>query len=473
MVRVVGVVCGVGFSGFAHAACAWEGSASSFFRCMLDVSETVDSHEEVLTDLNTRVTAAEDATWSLSEVVLSAGEVLSTVAEEGYALLVDISPVGLTGLFSDLEDVPVGLMDGDDDTLGMLVCADGEVPVAFGSGWVCGAPGELSLGVIEDLIESEMSELLDRIEGLESSAPGSAGSGVMYGDYAIYNSVDLASLAGFTEVTGTLAIYPGPGMPAMDGLASLTRVGGNLEIAYAADLSDLDGLSNITSVGGMLTIAHNEALTDLEGLSGIEWVGGYVQIEDNDVLVSVSGLSNLITIGGLMDINENPALTDISLNVTSIGDRMELKSNGVMTSIDLSSLTSVGRSVEVVGNMSLTDLNLLGLTEVPGALQISTNDSLTTLAGLGNIVDIGEEFWVSTHANLETLDGLESVRTIGDQLRIIHNPVLTDVSGLLGVTSVGGTVFFYENWVLCQTLIDAFLDVLGITDHDTYSNGAC
>lgn len=473
MVRVVAVVCGVGFSGLAHAACAWGGSASSFFRCMMDVSETVDSHGEVLTDLNTRVTAAEDATWSLSEVVLSAGEVLSTVAEEGYALLVDISPVGLTGLFSDLEDVPAGLLDGDDDTLGMLVCADGEVPVAFGAGWVCGAPGELSLGVIEDLIESEMSELLDRIEGLESSSPGMAGSGVMYGDYYIYNSVDLAALAGFTEVTGTLGIFPGSGMPALDGLESLTRVGGNLEISYATDLTNLAGLANVTNVEGGLIVVHNDALDDLEGLSGVVNVGGDVQFESNDVLSSVSALSSLTDIGGMLNINQNPLLEDISLGVRSIGDRLDLKSNPLLTTIDLPELTSVGRSVEVVGNMSLTDLNLLGLTEVPGALHISTNDSLTSLAGLGNIADIGEEFWVSTHANLETLDGLESVRTIGDQLRIIHNPVLTDVSGLLGVTSIGGTVFFYENWVLCQTLIDAFLGVLGITDHDTYSNAAC
>ena len=466
------LVCGL-WTGSAQAACSWSGSASDFFRCMMGVSEEVDEQGASLVELNARVAAAEDATWALSDVVLSAGEVLDTVASEGFALLTDIAPVGLTGSFLDLADVPFDLLDGDDDTLDMLFCDEGEVPVTAGGGWVCGERSELTMDAVEALIESEMSDLLERIDGLESGAPGLVGSGVMYGDYYIYNSVDLANLAGFTEVTGTLGIFPGSGMPALDGLDSLTRVGGNLEISYSTDLTNLDGLANVASVGGGLIVLHNDALNDLDGLSSVESVDGDVVVEGNDVLTTVSALASLTDVGGMLDINQNPVLEDISLGVRSVGDRLDLKSNPVLTAIDLPSLTSVGRSVEIVGNDALTELNLIGVAEVPGALHISTNEVLTDLTGLANLTDVGEEFWISTNASLEVLNGLENVRTVGGQLRVIHNPSLFEVSSLLGLTSVGGTVFFYDNVTLCQTWIDAFLDALGITDHDTYSNAAC
>jgi hypothetical protein len=58
-----------------------------------------------------------------------------------YATLDSLSTVATTGAFTDLVGVPDGLGDGDDDTLGVLVCADGESPVfnEAADGWVCGA----------------------------------------------------------------------------------------------------------------------------------------------------------------------------------------------------------------------------------------------------------------------------------------------------------------------------------------------
>lgn len=40
--------------------------------------------------------------------------------------------------WDNLTGVPVGLDDGDDDTLGELACAPGEIPIWSGSGWACG-----------------------------------------------------------------------------------------------------------------------------------------------------------------------------------------------------------------------------------------------------------------------------------------------------------------------------------------------
>lgn len=58
-----------------------------------------------------------------------------------FAAVESLSDVATSGAFADLTGVPDGLDDGDDDSLGVLVCADGESPVfdAAADGWVCGA----------------------------------------------------------------------------------------------------------------------------------------------------------------------------------------------------------------------------------------------------------------------------------------------------------------------------------------------
>jgi hypothetical protein len=65
---------------------------------------------------------------------------------DDYVTVEGQSDVARTGAFGDLVDVPDGLSDGDDDTLGVLVCTDGESAVfdADVGGWVCGETGALA-----------------------------------------------------------------------------------------------------------------------------------------------------------------------------------------------------------------------------------------------------------------------------------------------------------------------------------------
>ena len=57
-----------------------------------------------------------------------------------YATFTSLSTVATTGSFDDLADVPDGLSDGDDDSLGALICDDDQLAVfdADVGGWVCG-----------------------------------------------------------------------------------------------------------------------------------------------------------------------------------------------------------------------------------------------------------------------------------------------------------------------------------------------
>jgi subtilisin-like proprotein convertase family protein len=77
---------------------------------------------------------------------LSSGEYVTAtyLTENGY---IGGDELGLA--WGNLSDVPVGLDDGDDDSLADLDCAEGAVPVMGNAGWTCGAMTEGAPPVLE------------------------------------------------------------------------------------------------------------------------------------------------------------------------------------------------------------------------------------------------------------------------------------------------------------------------------------
>ncbi len=74
---------------------------------------------------------AVDGGWVCGvDAVLTEDDVDGMVSDNGYALVSDLATVARTGSYTDLTDVPPELVDGDADTLGALLCADGPALVA-------------------------------------------------------------------------------------------------------------------------------------------------------------------------------------------------------------------------------------------------------------------------------------------------------------------------------------------------------
>ena len=69
---------------------------------------------------------------------LTEADVDAFVANNGFASASSLSAVATSGRFSDLSGIPTGIGDGDNDTLGALSCADGQVAKRQGNAWVCG-----------------------------------------------------------------------------------------------------------------------------------------------------------------------------------------------------------------------------------------------------------------------------------------------------------------------------------------------
>jgi hypothetical protein len=82
------------------------------------------------------------------DTTLTEADVLGFVEANDYAQKGELSWIALSGSFEHLLNVPAGLDDGDDDALGHLLCAAGQVPKWGPAGWMCAfdqdTPGDIT-----------------------------------------------------------------------------------------------------------------------------------------------------------------------------------------------------------------------------------------------------------------------------------------------------------------------------------------
>jgi hypothetical protein len=338
------------------------------------------------------------------DAVLTADEVDAIVADNGYAMESEV----FSSSFLDLTDVPDGLDDGDDDTqlseseVDGMVADNGYAMAADAFSRLfsdlIGIPEDLADGddntqLSEDEVDAyvaddiaalieEIAVLREQVVELESTVEDAAESSVgtvMYGNYSIYNSIDLAGLEGFTEVTGNLDLRMG-------------------------DIPNIDALSSLTTVGGTLGIWDNESIVDLSGLDNLTSIGGNLNIYGNEALVSVNALESLVTLGGHLDIGDNDSLVNLE---------------------GLNSLTTVSGNVTIALHESLNSLDgLESLTEITGTLGINYNHSLANLNGLQSVESIGEYININNNRELTDISGLEGLESLGGYLNIWSNTIL-------------------------------------------------
>ena len=342
---------------------------------------------------------------------LSESEVDGMVADNGYAMAAD----AFSRMWSDLIGVPEDLADGD-DTL---------------------SEDEVDAYVADDIaaLIEEIAVLREQVVELESTVEDASESSVgtvMYGDYFIYNSADLAALEDFTEVRGKLHIE-------------------------SSGLPDLHALSALTTVTNEVLIQNCGALTSLEGLDGLINVGS-IKISQNDLLTSLGGLSALTNIGdgsGDLQIQGNPLLTSLEglENVTQAGN-VNVLSSRLLSFRGLNNLAEI-RDLHAYYNHDLLTLDgLESLTTVSGDIHFSDNSSLTTTAGL---------------------DGLVTIRGLG----FANNESLSSIDSLFSIEEfTGSTLTLRDHPSLCTSAVESFQEHLAaigasITSRWVYSNGPC
>ena len=103
-------------------------------------------------------TDGQTAKWNVSQgawvcgadvdTTLSEADMLAFLEANEYVKITELSMIAVTGYFAHLHNVPAGLEDGDDDALGHLLCAAGQVPNCGPAGWMCAfdqdTPGDMT-----------------------------------------------------------------------------------------------------------------------------------------------------------------------------------------------------------------------------------------------------------------------------------------------------------------------------------------
>jgi hypothetical protein len=356
---------------------------------------------------------------------LSESEVDGMVADNGYAIAAD----AFSRLFSDLIGIPEDLADGDDNTQLTETEVDDMVS---DNGYTLATETE-DLLVRIALLEEQLAEVADAVADASESGTGS----VMYGDYHINNSADLAVLEGYEEVSGNLAISGN--VPNIESLESLTHVGGNLSISTGAALTSLRGLDNLTAIGGTLNIS-NEVLTSLDGLGNLSTASG-LNIHSNSSLVSLAGLDGLLSVDGDVWINSNYTMTSLDGldNLNSIGGQLHIYSQTELTSVTgLASLTTIGDLFALYDNDSITGLTGLEALTSTGSFNITRNNALLSLEGLSGLTHVNGSLDINSNAVLPVLTGLNNLTVITDTLTVQRNPTLLSLEGLSSLTSMTG-----------------------------------
>ena len=253
------------------------------------------------------------------------------------------------------------------------------------------------------------------------TGPVECNLGEYSGDFEILKYSDVATLAGYTSISGNLTIECNS-CTELSELICLASVGGGLVIGGISssnpDLTNLDDLSSITSVGG-LYVSGNNALTNLDGLSSITGsIGGGLHINNNDALTNLNGLNGITSLGG-----------DLIIGSYYYNGNEAAGGNPVIVNLDgLTGITSVSGGLWIECNYAL--INLDGLSSITGSLDgdmsIWYNDALANIDGLNGITSVSGNLGIRINASLTDLDGLGALTSVGTELEIYWNNTLPD-----------------------------------------------
>ncbi|HEY3498084.1 MAG TPA: hypothetical protein VGK73_25470 [Polyangiaceae bacterium] len=167
--------------------------------------------------------------------------------------------------------------------------------------------------------------------------------------------------------------------------------------------SELEAVRGLGAVTGELVIGG--AVDDLAPLACLTRAGT-LKIEDNVSLRTLRGLSSLQEVG-VFELYNNQLLADISaLSSTAITSRIRVERNRALQSL----------------------VGLEGAVELPDGLYLIGDSTYTSLAGLDQLVRVGQ-FFITTLPNLTSLEGLENLTSV-DALGIASNPELVSIGAL-------------------------------------------
>ena len=120
----------------------------------------------------------------------------------------------------------------------------------------------------------------------------------------------------------------------------------------------------------------------------------------------------------------------------AIGGNLIIDHSPLKTLAGLENLMSVGNFLFIESNPVLTSLAALSNIKSIVGLNVRTNDSLTNLEGLNNLARVERFVQIEGNPVLKSVAALSNLKEVVGHLHIVDNPVLTSLAALSKLTSV-------------------------------------
>lgn len=279
-------------------------------------------------------------------------------------------------------------------------------------------------------------------------------------------SADASALASCTTYSGSVAIPTGLAVqPDGNGHQSLSvdgvlqKITGNLTVTYAAMLSSLS-FSSLKSIGGFelgqLTVLSELSFPQLTTVGSLNFTalpalqqmsfGGTGISQADSILITNTGLSSLQGINNLQsvstfNVNNNQALQNISLQVTSIKNSLDIEANdgyvtGLMTTFPM---------LETATNMTFRNCSSVSLPSLANVTQdLGFYGNTMQSFAAPNLTTVGGLIFVD---NTELTNiSLPQLTSVNASYQIANNTMLKNVTGFPKLSVVGGALDFNGNF---------------------------
>ncbi|CAN6612946.1 cell wall protein Ecm33p [Trichomonascus vanleenenianus] len=266
------------------------------------------------------------------------------------------------------------------------------------------------------------------------------------GDVQATGQGDLDNISGCSTYNGDITIT-GSGLGAQVTLNGIKTLEGNLVIKNVTQLNGFSApvLEEITEsfTINVATVLNNLAAPQLTKVGSINWVTlpalnglnfDKTITNASSIVISDTGLNTLNGINvleiGTFNINNNNYLNDVSVDVSSVSDSLDISFNtealavslpylvwaNNMTfrdvgSISLPNITLVNSSVGFINN-TINGLEVPKLTSVGGSLAIVSNSKLSNVS-FPQLSEVGGALQVANNTNLNSILGFPKVKSVG------------------------------------------------------------
>lgn len=225
------------------------------------------------------------------------------------------------------------------------------------------------------------------------------------------------------------------------GKNNYNTINGSLYIR--GQVNDLTPLNSLVIVNNAFEVT-NSNLINFNGLNNLKVTGNIFpngfKISDNKFLENFSGLNNLELTRGNFYVLNNSSLMNLSgltnYKYASAGELRIASCNNLTSLAGLENLVFIGDTLFLQYNEVLSNISALSnLSSISRRIYIQGNNSLQNLNGLEKMTKL-EGIIIESNNSLSNLNGLNNLISCNEVIQIDNNKILNDLSALNKITNV-------------------------------------